>query len=338
MGMLLMVDSFRTATFQWLDQRIVAETYLYGSGSELSKIQEKLNSEGVVTVPRYRKTGKLQLDHSAPPISLHSYPDSPDYQRALVTQQIATDAWSAFAGRKAIFINQQLGYRQNVKLNDWLELELNGEVQKLQVKAIYMDYGNPGIQALLPIDFLRELAPMRSLSIHGNNSEETAENLTNDLIDEVDLLTKKDILAISMQAFDKTFVITNALNIITLLVAVFSLITSILLLEQKNIYIAALLRSLGISRLQVTFSLVLQYGFICLIAAIWAIPFGIVFSWLLVDQLNIQAFQWSFPLLININEIAYAVLLSLVIVILLSALPLIRSPNTSLSQVLSCKD
>jgi putative ABC transport system permease protein len=340
-GMTLMVDSFRGSTQAWLEQRLVADYYTYADSMAIKAAQARLEERGIRHFARYQIETQVRLANTAQAdpqtLTVYSYPHQNDYKKVLLVDAISQDAWQAYKSHTGIFINQQFAIRNDLDLDDRLVIQINGISQTMAVKAIYMDYGNPYPQALIAPEIFAPTANTQVMAIHTGN-QDMLTSLASILPTTANLYSRDQILSVSMQAFDKTFLITDALNIVTLLVAVFSLTTSIVLLEQKNRYVSALLRSFGVSKLDFTLALFSQYGLLCLIAALWAIPFGIGFAWLLVTRLNVFAFQWQFPLTVDMFAIINAVGISLVFVLALAAIPIFKRQQFAISEQLTCTE
>jgi putative ABC transport system permease protein len=98
----------------------------------------------------------------------------------------------------------------------------------------------------------------------------------------------------------------------------------------------ALMGSLGLSKLQLTSLTLLQYVLLTTISCLLALPFGICLSWLLINLINVQAFHWSYPLLIDPIKLIEACLFSLSLVLCVVVLPLYRLSRRTLLEDLKC--
>jgi putative ABC transport system permease protein len=153
---------------------------------------------------------------------------------------------------------------------------------------------------------------------------------------QVSSIQTRDLLALSMQTFERTFVITDALNIITLLVAALSLATSVLMIDMDNRPQRALLRSMGVGNYQMTALSLIQYMLLSLLACAVALPFGIGLTWLLINLINVQAFSWSYPILISPSKLLSAGLMSVMLIVIVVALPLYRLSRRKLVEDIKC--
>lgn len=330
-GMNIMVDSFRQATEQWVETRLIAPHYLYTQNDvELANWLEQ-SPVNWPLVPRYNLQGQTQrLNHgqtNEQNVQIYSYPTTKNYQQAMELEQQQVEAWQRFASAKGWLVNQQLAARLQLKVGDNLSIDVQGLSQiTLPVVGVYYDYGNPKAQALLPLEPFTFPKAAATFALHSQDAG---------LIERLRLSLEKanikaqiqavdDILNSAMRAFDRTFVITDSLNWITLLVAAISLATSILLIGMENAAQPALLRCLGLSRGRL-FSIRLgQFLLLGLVTSMLAMPFGLGLSYILVDLVNWRAFQWSYPVMIDIQSCLQVVAMTLLVVLLSAFLPLCR--------------
>ena len=216
-----------------------------------------------------------------------------------------------------------------------------------KVLGIYPDYGNLNGQILVPLpSFNRNDVLIRDqlfsgvvaiypeppieTNVIGDNKQSTygkdilEQQLKSQLGEhrEIAVYTRQALLDTSMQTFDRTFVLTDGLNITTLLVAGVAFAVSLTVLTIGSAAQLSVLRALGISQLKVKASLFAQYLLLCFISALLAIPFGVYLAYVFIQQVNRHAFNWVYPLSINAEVILSSVGLSLLIVSLVLLLPL----------------
>ena len=218
---------------------------------------------------------------------------------------------------------------------------------KWKVLGIYPDYGNLNGQILVPLpSFNRNNPTIRNqlfsgvmaiypepsieANVIGDNKQNVygknilEQQLKSQLGEhrEIALYTRQALLDTSMQTFDRTFVLTDGLNITTLLVAGVAFAVSLTVLTIGSAAQLSVLRALGVSQLKVKASLFAQYLLLCFISALLAIPFGVYLAYVFIQQVNRHAFNWVYPLSLNAEVILSSVGLSLFIVSLVLLLPL----------------
>jgi putative ABC transport system permease protein len=350
-GMNLMVDSFRQATYQWLTQRLVADEYVVTKSPDLfSKWLTTQNLEFEVferkSLPARLLNQPLNSNYPSS-VELRSYPNTPKYQSAMLFAKQQNDVWPEYSSGQGVLVNQQLAFRNRLKLGDDLHFQL-GDVQfdskqliSKKIIGIYYDYGNQSAQALLPIQNFSEVNANTSLfALHfASKSQQDlfAKQLASDKIsDQLSMLNVDDLLAVSMQTFDRTFLITDGLNIVTLLVAALSLATSVLMIDSDNRPQRALLRSMGVGNIQIAGLSVIQYGLLSILTCLVALPFGIGLTWLLINLINVQAFSWSYPMLIEPYKLLSSAIASVVLIVIVVALPLYILSRRKLIEDIKC--
>ncbi len=215
-----------------------------------------------------------------------------------------------------------------------------------KVLGIYPDYGNLNGQVLAPLPLFNQnnitvrnnlFSGVLAISPKPNvyqkvtassdvtfTKEELEQQLKAHLGDEADitLYSRQALLNTSMDTFDRTFVLTDGLNITTLLVAGIAFAVSLTVLTIGSSAQLSVLRALGVSQLKVKASLFMQYLLLCFVSALLAIPFGIYLAYVFINLVNRYAFNWVYPLSIEVNVILSSVGLSLLIVSLVLLLPL----------------
>jgi putative ABC transport system permease protein len=253
-----------------------------------------------------------------------------------------TDAWQIFAAGKGVLINQQLALRHDLTLGAPLNFQVkSGQPDTKQIVGIYYDYGNQSAQAMLDIDYFTKYNANTTLfALHFTSKQQQtlfAEKLASAPIsNQVRSIQTRELLALSMQTFERTFVITDGLNIVTLLVAALSLATSVLMIDIDNRPQRALMRSMGVSNYQITGLSLMQYTLLSLLACLVALPFGIGLTWLLINLINVQAFSWSYPILITPSKLFSAGVMSIVLIVIVVALPLYKLSRRKLVEDIKC--
>lgn len=334
-GMNLMVDSFRQATDSWLTQRLNADAYIYTESPIQLVNWAQRNAQSIQLEPRYTSQGNLGDTQ----IDIFSYPDSQQFRQAMTFDFVSGNIWDSFQQGTGVLINQQLANSFGYKLNSNIRFNVGEKSFQKKVVGIYFDYGNPKKQLLLPTSEMKLLdADNRMFAVFSDTPYHLRafETQLNKVDFELNFYKTEELLGLSMQTFDQTFTITKSLNIVTLLVAVFSLVTSILIIDMDNQKQRALMRSFGVTKLTLLFLGLGQYIILSTIVCLFAIPFGTLLSWLLINLINVQAFQWSYPLIINSSVIYWVIGLSLLTTAVGTLLPMLKNNQRSLNQEIKC--
>jgi putative ABC transport system permease protein len=140
----------------------------------------------------------------------------------------------------------------------------------------------------------------------------------------------------SMQVFEKTFVVTSALNILTLGVAGFAILTSLLTLWTQRLPQIAPIWALGLTRAELARLELLRSVLLAALTALLALPLGLALAWTLLTVINVEAFGWRLPMYLFPVDWVYLLGLTLLAATVAAALPaarLLRLPPADLLKV-----
>jgi putative ABC transport system permease protein len=276
------------------------------------------------------------------PVQLRSYPSNNMYQQSMLFVNQQTNVWPLFTAGQGVLVNQQLALRHKLALGDDLNFYVeSGQLDTKKIVGIYYDYGNQSAQALLTLDYFAKYEANTTLfALHFTSKQQqrlfNQQLASSSIFDQVRSRQTPELLALSMQTFERTFVITDGLNIVTLFVAAFSLATSVLMIDMDNRPQRALLRSMGIRNYQITGLSLIQYILLSLLACLIALPFGIGLTWLLINLINVQAFSWSYPILITPSKLFSAGVMSILLIVVVVTLPLYKLSRRKLVEDIKC--
>lgn len=338
-GMNLMVDSFRNATHSWLDTRLASDYYLNYSGTlDVKAFKDATN---LVITPRL----DLEIEYKKTQVQLFSYPTSEPFKNAMVFAEVndLSKTWELFENGKGILVNQQFANSLNYQLYDSIQIPFpsTDELTEFSILGIYYDYGNPSRQVLLPLNLFpvgQAQSSVYAIELNGGDINALVKYFDNKNVasDQYQLYETNELLSLSMQTFDKTFLITDGLNIVTLLVASFSMACVMIILMQDDRPHNMLIRSFGVSKFKVQLLSLYQYILLCLVGLVFATPFGVLLSWVLIFKINMQAFSWSYPLIIDLYNIFNIYGLSILIVLCVVTIPFFKATNRPIIEDLRC--
>jgi len=288
-GLTGMVDSFRTATNDWLSKRLVAPAYVYTDQPE--KVPA---ADDVYLV--YRRIKPALLNQT--PINLSDYPLTSEYIEGLTFHKTAADPWASFNTGEALFINQQFAYRNNVAVGDSVELVIDNTAHTLAVMGIYYDYGNPNGNGLVAPQLLANTGKLDNVVavMSDSGNWQAYQRSLESVLPNASFLTKAGLLSLSMGIFDRTFILTDGLTIVALIISALSFAITIALLSRHLSGHIRILSALGVRFRVIQSAVFTQFALICLLVTLLAIPAGILLSQVLISIVNVNAFGWTYPL------------------------------------------
>lgn len=335
-GVGTMVSSFRLTFTGWLDQRLASELYVTArNDAQGARIAAWLETRAEAVLPIRYST----VDVAGTPLRAYGIVDHATYRDHWPLIAQSEGVWDRLAAGQAVLVNEQLARRQGLWPGDRIRLASD---LTLPVAGVYSDYGNPQGQIILSMDLLLRLdpdTPNRQFGVRVAPGDAPA--LAAELRAAFDLplrgvVDQAVIKAQSLAIFDKTFVVTAALNVLTLGVAGFAILTSLLTLWNARLPQLAPVWALGQPRARLARMELARSLSLAALTALAALPLGLALAWVLLAVINVEAFGWRLPMHLFPSDwlrlFALALLAALVAAIL-PALRLRRVPPSDLLKV-----
>jgi len=209
----------------------------------------------------------------------------------------------------AVMVSEPLARRRELAPGDVLRLPGRDGPTELEVDAVFQDFSFDRGFALLHEDVFVEHfgpIPVRSAAILLEEPDE-AEAFAATLArahPELDVTTvarlREDVLA----AFEDTFALTWVLQGIATTLALVGVLTALLCLHLERRQELGVLRALGARARRVGGLLLVEATVLTGLAAVLAVPAGLVLAWILVAVVNTRSFGWSFPLVVEPGPVA----------------------------------
>ena len=307
-GVTSLVGSFRLALTDWLETRLSADFYVTAGVMDA----ESIASEAWVRAAHRRVLAETSFASRTMTV-IGIDVDAPDFGPENVIDG-APDAfmdWTAGDDEiERVFANEQLRYLAGIEVGDSIALETELGARSFEVLGFFHDYGNVNYSLHLPSHRFNKLYPSAKPQGWGlwikDDEQETAELGLSQLgLKPTQWVSQRDVLALSLAIFDRTFAITRALNTLTLLVAAVAIFTSLLAIYQFRRPEYALWRSLGMS--WPAFFAVSGFPIVLMTIMVMALalPLGVALSWLLIQKINVISFGWTMPVIVAREPIIF---------------------------------
>jgi putative ABC transport system permease protein len=139
--------------------------------------------------------------------------------------------------------------------------------------------------------------------------------------------SNREIRDISLDIFDRTFVITDVLYWLAVGVAFIGILGAMLAVQLESARELAILRAVGMTPGQLGALVTMQTGFMGLLSGLAAIPLGLVMAWVLIDVINRRAFGWQMDVTVSPKILLSALALSIGAALLAGLYPAWRAAN-----------
>jgi len=317
-GVSIMVQSFRGAVVEWLDETLRSDLYV---GVDNGSLDPELvgaigRLPGVAEFSTSRRawleseTGRTRL------IVLKMAGASYAGTRLLDADPGA--AWRAFESDEAVLVSEPYAYRHAVRPGDPVILETASGRHTFRIAATFRSYdANPG-SLLMSRRTYERYWPDREIDAMGIYLHDGADAA--DVIaaiaalavgrQSVEMRSNRELKSLSLEIFDRTFIITDVLYWLAVGVAVVGILGAMLALQLERARELAVLRALGVTPGQLGIMVTLQSGLIGLLSGLAALPLGLLMAWLLIEVINRRAFGWSMAVTVEPGALASALVLA----------------------------
>jgi putative ABC transport system permease protein len=333
-GVSTMVGSFRGTFLGWLDQRLAPELYVTASDAEeAARLLAFLAPRTQAILPIV----SADIPLAGRPGEVFGHVDHATYRDNWPLLQAEPDAWDRLAAGQAVLVNEQLSRFAGLSLGDLVQITPD---LALPIAGVYSDYGNPTAQAIMSLSRFSDSFPDIPVTRFALRvPPEDAPALATSLREEFGLPTdavinQAQIKRFSLDVFDQTFRITGALNILTLGVAGFALLTSLLTLANLRLPQLAPVWALGLTRARLARFELIRSLILAALTFVLALPVGLILAWVLLAIVNVEAFGWRLPMTLFPVDWLRLFALAMLAAALAAALPALRlariSPTTLL--------
>ncbi|MQQ07160.1 FtsX-like permease family protein [Epibacterium sp. SM1979] len=293
-GVETMTSSFRLTFVNWINQRFSADLYVsVGTADQAQPLLAYLDQNSAETRPLWVS----DLESAAHPTRLWGVVDTPYYAERWPMLSETPDGWAKLHQGEGVMVNEQLSRARNLWAGDSISLPKLGDAMIL---GTYPDYGNPNHQIIMSRDALFQIVPdavLRNVAVvMGANQELQTELRQVFDLPGTAILDQNQLRAQSLQVFDQTFTVTATLNVLTLGVSGFALLTSFTALWGQRLPQLAPVWAMGLATRQLAVLEVLRSLGLALLTALLAVPLGLLLAWVLLSVTNTLAFGWKLPM------------------------------------------
>ncbi len=346
-GMSVMIDSFRNSVVGWLEQRLNADLYLtrayetpdYPRELPIALLDALRHSPELTAFSTFRY-GKTEA--SKRPL-INGGGRNPARRITVIGAQLPIEGeaayqfltgdpaviWRQWRSPGAVIISESLANHLGVARHNRIHLRAGQQSMSFKVVGIYYDYGSDSGRALLTNQPFEHLWPSIPVSQVGLYLRDPAQQAT--LIARLQkhwghslslhFTTAREILALSLTIFERTFTITDVLRLLAMIVAFSGVLSAFMGIQLERDRELRVLNALGFNRRELIVLLLLQALLLGALTGLLAVPVGTALAWLLTEVINLRAFGWSIPLQLSGNIGVHALLLALTASLMASIYP-----------------
>ncbi len=342
-GIATMVNSFRTTVVDWLDNRLKGDVYLsapslisrFNVSTFPDSLKEIIFEAGDVRYANiYRE---IQLYNSEGLLHILAADIHPESQKSVtIKDSYSGESWEGLRNKNTVFVTEPFAYKNRKKVGDSIFFPVGDKEIPFGITTIYKEYSSDLGLVLMDLNKYRQLTGDNELSgasiflRDSKDAEKYIKNLEGLLPRELKLLIRsnENLKKSSIAVFDRTFIISNVLQLLAVGVAFIGILSALMALQLERERELATLRANGLTKGQLWSLITLQTGLMGLSAGILSLPLGNALAAILTFIINQRSFGWSLDLYFMPGMIIQSLLIATVAAVLAGIYPAFKMSRT----------
>lgn len=343
-GASLMVGSFRASVINWLDQILSNDIYGSVAGASLAEpaipiepeILERVNTWPGVEAVHLLRNVDVDSPYGPITVSANDNPIDGNEQVYIAKQGSGSEVWAAVQAG-AVMISEPLANRLGLWTGDEINLSTKQGERSFPIVAVFSDYTSSRGNVTMWLANYRELwndlavTAFSARVAEGENVDAIVEDMRRELdqIQFINVRSNQGLRVETLEVFDRTFIITRALQLITTGVAFVGVLSAMLALQLEKQRQMGILKAIGLSVRQLWGLTLLETGLIGTVAGILALPTGYVIAQILLQLINKRSFGWTLQLQLEAAPFVQAFVIAVAAALLAGLYPAYRASRRS---------
>jgi len=333
----ILIGSFRTTVVAWANDTLKADLFVKPLGLADASFDARFSPSVARTIARLRGVAAVDTYRAIdiPFRGRITTLASTDFSvlevhnnlRFLDVRDSAALA-RTLPGTLGVLISEPFATRFGIGQGDEFTIPSPSGPLRVRVAAIYNDYSSDaGIVLMDRRTYVREFHDdsINSVAVYARPGADLLA-LRSAVVQSVrplriDAETTRELRALVIAIFNRTFAITYALYIISIAIAVLGVVSTLFALVLERRREIGLLRYLGLRTRDVRRMVYAEAGFIGLLGGVLGVGIGVLLSLLLIFVINRQAFGWLIELHMPYDFLAEALGLVIVVAVIAGIYP-----------------
>lgn len=324
-GVSIMVESFRVSLRQWLEQTMRADIYVAAPGPGVGRPERRLEPavlNALIATPGvadHSASRSVIVHSSRGDIALDALRLAPgSYAGIDLTAGDPRTVWPAY-DHGALLLSDSLAWRLNLRAGGRLALVTASGPREFPVAGVYHEYGSGLGSAMMSLDVYRRLwrdDGITAIGLYLGHGVDAASEISRLQAatggrQAVLIRSNADIRAMSLEIFDRTFIITRILYWLAAAIAAIGLVSALLAWELDRTRELSILRALGLTPRGAAAMVEAQTLFMGGAALVAAIPTGLIIALVLTKVIDRRAFGWHIEMHLHAAQFSNALALAL---------------------------
>lgn len=328
-GVSIMVGSFRVTVVQWLDQTLQADIYVSPPSTTANRVLGQLDPSVVGEIKRWPGLDDVVSYNDADAtVTAFGYGDDQplvELERPVKIisaggdvshgqrpyawkQEPGTDPWEALDRGEGVIISEALMLKASLtEPPASIVVKSPQGPQTFPVLAVFYDYSSDLGTLILDDDLFIQswgdegVASLGLFTQPGFEADDVVDELRQHFQGRTDVTIQstRSLKDGSIEIFDRTFAITQALRLLAVIVAFIGVLSALMSLQLERSREIGILRATGMTPRQLWGLTLLETGLMGNVAGLLAMPLGYVLAWILIYVINVRSFGWTLQMQLN---------------------------------------
>ncbi|MGE5497112.1 MAG: FtsX-like permease family protein [Syntrophothermus sp.] len=307
-GIGTMVSSFRQTVVKWLEGNLRADVYI--SAPALVQRQNETNLDtalvskiiklpGIAEYNFYKNVTSAGSGFKFNTLALKL--DRQSFLDFKFREGDPESIWPEFQDNDAAIVTEPSAYKNNLSSGDTIEIPSPEGWRKFVIRGVYYDYTSDLGFAVISYNTYKKYwndNRITGLSLILKDKSEKEKMISRirsmpDSDEEIIVRSGENLKNASIEVFDRTFMITQILQVLAVIVAFIGILSTLMALQLERSREFAILRANGLTPFELWKLLIMQTGFMGIIAGLLSLPLGNLLAWILINIINKRSFGWT---------------------------------------------
>lgn len=343
-GIGTMVNSFRQTVLTWLNGNLEADVYISPPGLVLRNNDATMDSslvrrvESLPEVQDYNFYREVTVNTGSGEMRIFALNVGPrSYNDFKFKEGNPEKFWNEFQNGNIVMVTEPYAYRHNIKTGGVITIPTEKGNKNFQVGGVYYDYASDLGMVTMSFDTYKRYWKDHSISglslfLKKGVRRDSLINIIRTMPkpnEEILVRSSSYLRKASIDVFDRSFMITNVLEVLAIVVAFIGILSSLMALQLERSREFAILRANGMTPIQLWKLITIQTGLMGILSGVLSLPLGNVLAWILIYIINRRSFGWTMQYLVLPEVLFEALLVAFAAALLAGIYPAFKMAKTS---------
>lgn len=345
-GVSIMIGSFRGTVSQWLNNTLQADIYVSPPNLTAGRVTGTLPDDVEETIQDWPGVNRMvtawhidvlavDLERPIEVVSVNGDISNGNRTYAWI-EGSADDLWERLLAGEGIFVSEPYIIRENQPIPPPpVTLMTESGPEAFPVLAVFYDYSSDRGTVMMSQDLYSQWwSPLATTSAGlfiepGQDANQITAALQDRFSGRTDVIVRSNqsVRINALDIFDRTFAITAALQLLSILVAFIGVLSALMSLQLEKTRELGVLRATGMTLRQLWQLTLLETGLMGAMAGLVAMPVGWVLAWILINIINRRSFGWTLEMNLQPEYFLQAFLVAVIAALLAGIYPALRLGN-----------